>query len=227
MYDGYHHQIANVVFDKVDAGAVGTAVAGDTLFIHGRTVEGGGRLSSHRKLAAEEASGSETWCEPSCGDADAAAATNLPDGVSTACDASCGVENRFGGYLCGAGDSQKFGGSCRLCYTDQEAALRAEAELRKMDDFYAEGDAEARHVVMCDTMRPPSALGCSSECADKKDTVRVEQLFSFFGYTTCVMHAHVRTTLAGNVRTDATEADFSYGQKKRLFTPGCVQGAII
>ncbi|CAN0500746.1 unnamed protein product, partial [Laminaria digitata] len=112
----------------VDAGTVDTAVAADTLFIHGRTVEGGGHLSSPRKLSAEQeknASGSsETWCEASCGDA--AASADLPDDVSTVCDASCEVETRFGGYLCGAGDSQKYGGSCRLCYTDQKAALRAE-----------------------------------------------------------------------------------------------------
>ena len=48
--------------------------------------------------------------------------------------------------------------------------MRAEAELRRMDEFYTE-DSEARHVVMCDTMRPPSALGCSVDCAEKKDTV--------------------------------------------------------
>ena len=85
-------------------------------------------------------------------------------------DASCGTENRFGSYLCGAGNSEKFGGSYRLYYTDQEAVVRAEAELRRMDEFYA-GDSEARHVVMCDAMRPPSALGCGVDCAEKKDTV--------------------------------------------------------
>eukprot|EP00904_Undaria_pinnatifida_P009847 jgi/Undpi1/5993/HiC_scaffold_2.g01267.m1 len=64
--------------------SVDTAVASYTLFIHGRPVEGGERLSS-RKLAAEKHSGPEAWCESSCVDADAA--TNLPLGVSAACNA--------------------------------------------------------------------------------------------------------------------------------------------
>lgn len=164
-------QIANVVFETVDAGTVNTAIAGDTLFIHGRSIEGGSAsLLARRKLGAE-APQPDIWCEPSCGNADAITAGELPDGVFTACDASCRVGGRFGGYLCGAGDSRKFGGNCRLCYTDQEKALRAEEELRGSGGFSGEG-GEARHVIMCDTMRPPAALACSPECARKKDTVR-------------------------------------------------------
>ena len=74
-------------------------------------------------------------------------------------DVSCGTENRFDGYLCGAGNSEKLSASCRLCYTDQEAVVPAGAELRRMDEFDAE-DSEAGHVMMWDIMRPLSALGC-------------------------------------------------------------------
>lgn len=164
-------QIANVAFESVDAGTVNTAIAGDTLFIHGRSIEGGSASLLARRKLRTEAPQPDIWCEPSCGNAGAITTGELPDGVSTACDASCGVGGRFGGYLCGAGDSRKFGGNCRLCYTDQDKALRAEEELRGSGEFSGEG-AEARHVIMCDTMRPPAALACSPECARKKDTVR-------------------------------------------------------
>lgn len=47
-----------------------------------------------------------------------------------------------------------------------------DAELRR-SETYSAGDGDARHVIMCDTMRPPSALECSPQCAGKKDTVRI------------------------------------------------------
>lgn len=74
------------------------------------------------------------------------------------CDATCGIAGR--GYLCGAGDSAKFGGMCRVCFTDEDVAREAQRKT-----------SGSRHVVMCDTMRPPPAAECSNACGLKKDTV--------------------------------------------------------
>lgn len=168
-------QIANVGFEYVNADALSNAVAGDTLFIHGSSVEGGSRaLSSPRRKLLDEALTPEVSCEAACGNADSVVGDNLPTGISTVCDASCDTENRFDGHLCGAGDSTKFGSSCRACYTDQQAALRAEAELRKWDVSSDDTAEQAKHVIMCDTMRPPPAMDCSAECSEKSDTVSFE-----------------------------------------------------
>ena len=114
-------QIANVVFEKVDAHTVNTAVAGGTLFIHGGTIEGSGRLS-FRKLQQQKKT-----LPPKPGANPAAVTLALPPTspwefllLAMPRGVSCGTENRFGGYLCRAGNSEKFGGSCRPCYTDEE-----------------------------------------------------------------------------------------------------------
>lgn len=156
-------QIANVGYNNVDAGALSTAVAGDTLFIHGSNVEGGsGSIAVGRLLGAVVEDEAPVSCTDACGDAE-----GLPAGLSTVCDPSCDLNNRFDGHLCGAGNANKFGSSCRWCYTDQRAALVAEEALRRADG----SDVEPKHVIMCDTLRPPSALDCSSKCALKTDTV--------------------------------------------------------
>lgn len=153
--------MANVGYENVDVNALSTAVSGDTLFIHGSRVEGGsGNMDSRGVAPAIE---SMAPCEDSCGSGD-----GLPSGVSTMCDVTCDLHGRFGGHLCGAGDSAKYGSSCRLCYTDQVAALAAEAELRNMDSV---DDAAGKHVIMCDTKRPPAALECDAKCDLKADTV--------------------------------------------------------
>lgn len=77
-----------------------------------------------------------------------------------------------------------FGDHCRLCYTDQEAALRADRELEQQYKVttvaktatgkrYEGGVTEStrKHVIMCDTKRPPEALECTPECTKKTDTV--------------------------------------------------------
>ena len=145
---------------NVDVNTRSTALAEDTLFIHGSRIEGS-RRNTDDNVSAETV---ETMlpCDSSCGSSD-----GLPDGISTVCDPSCHVDGRFGGHLCGAGDSARYGSSCRLCYTDQVMALAAEADLREWDSE----DAEGKHVIMCDTMRPPAALECDDECALKADTV--------------------------------------------------------
>lgn len=148
-------------YENVDLDTIGTALAGDTLFIHGSRIEGGSRNTIDEQVSAETAE-AMLPCDASCGSSD-----GLPNGMSTVCDASCDLNGRFGGHLCGAGDSARYGSSCRLCYTDQVMALAAEAELRKGDSE----DAEGKHVIMCDTMRPPAALQCDDKCALKTDTV--------------------------------------------------------
>lgn len=126
---------------------------------------------STRHNLREEAIASSISCEAACGQVDSLVGDRLPAGISTVCDASCDTDNRFAGHLCGAGDSAKFGSSCRACYTDQQAALRAEAELRKFDVSSEDTAEQSKHVIMCDTMRPPSAMDCSAECSAKMDTV--------------------------------------------------------
>ena len=84
------------------------------------------------------------------------------------CDPTCAAaDGRFGGYLCGAGNSDRFGAMCRICYTDAAEAREVESRL-----------APGLHVVMCDTGRPPAAIECSDECGLKKDTVRLKFVVS-------------------------------------------------
>ena len=111
-------------------------------------------------------------CNAACGGEHAA---GLPVGTSTVCDDTCaGKSTRFDGFLCGAGDTDRFGSMCRLCFVDGEEARRQEQSLA-LTRSDLEGGKEASHVVMCDTMRPPEAAECSDKCGRKKDTVR-EQL---------------------------------------------------
>lgn len=105
-------------------------------------------------------------CQHACGND----AVGLPDGTSTVCDTTCSVENaRFDGFLCGAGDVTKYGDMCRMCYVNRNEALKADRLLRPSGD--GSNDSEARHVIMCDTLRPPEASECSDECTLRKNTV--------------------------------------------------------
>lgn len=107
----------------------------------------------------------ELQCEAACGNDGDDGGGILPAGTSTFCDPTCtaALDSRFGGYLCGAGDSERFGATCRMCYMDVEEARKAERTL---------SDSDGLHVVMCDTQRPPAALECGDKCGIKKDTVR-------------------------------------------------------
>lgn len=162
-------------FDHVNHDSVSNAVASNTLFIHGSRVDEGNIASLKATEESADRSGSlrataeaRSGCFSACGGGDD---SGLPDGLSTVCDDTCaGSGARFGGFLCGAGDADKFGETCRLCYTDVYLANQMQAKLMKSTDVL-EGE-ETRHVIMCDTMRPPEALECSDHCASKKDTVR-------------------------------------------------------
>lgn len=171
-------QISYVGYEHVDHTTVSDAVAGQTLFIHGSRVEEG-NLASLRATNYGRTSATATGrrlsddthsvCHTACGSADTA---GLPAGTSTVCDDTCDGESaRFGGFLCGAGDSAKFGSMCRLCYTDVDEARREEQSLALARPA---GDQEASHVIMCDTMRPPDAADCSDKCGRKEDTVSGE-----------------------------------------------------
>lgn len=175
------YQISYVGFEHVDHTTVSDAVAGQTLFIHGSRVEEGNlaslKATKHEREQASApsyrlAGDTETppaACKPACGSANAA---DLPVGTSTVCDDTCSGESaRFGGFLCGAGDSDKFGSVCRLCYIDVEEARLQEQSLA-LTRFDHEDEQETSHVIMCDTMRPPEAAECSDKCRRKKDTVR-------------------------------------------------------
>lgn len=157
------------------------AIAGQTLFIHGSMVDEGNIASlkatrleknkataSGRRRLSDESEKSQAMCSTACGSEDTA---GLPVGTSTVCDDTCaGKSGRFGGFLCGAGDSERFGFMCRLCYVDEEEARKEEQSLA-LKRSSVEGDQEAPHVIMCDTLRPPEAADCSDKCGLKKDTV--------------------------------------------------------
>ena len=148
----------------MDKGAVAEAIAGGSLFIHGSMVDEGSIASSkatataHRSGLEKPKEAEELACASPCGGVGA----GLPIGASTVCDTTCAEGGRFGGYLCGAGNSIKFGAVCRLCFTDV-------AEARKVENRLKDG----KHVIMCDTMRPPPAVDCSDECSIKTDTVSI------------------------------------------------------
>ena len=172
-------QISYVGLERVDHSTVSNAIAGQTLFIHGSGIDEGNlaslKATKHERKQAHASShglvkspeNPSPKCNAACGDV----TVGLPVGTATVCDDTCAGESaRFGGFLCGAGDSDKFGYMCRLCYVDVEEARREEQSLARMRSDI-NGEHEASHVIMCDTMRPPEAAECSDKCARKKDTV--------------------------------------------------------
>lgn len=152
------------------------AIARDTLFIHGST-SGGGRKHwrpSNPGLpnVFSRSTSSEVWCNSACGTPNEALFLH---GTSTTCDRTCHAGksgSRFDGLFCGAGDPEKFGPSCRLCFTNAVEARKAELELRR-ENHTKDTFGRDRHVVMCDTLRPPEAVDCEAKCAMKTDTVSV------------------------------------------------------
>lgn len=160
-------QISNVGIAKVSSDAVTDAVAGDTLFIHGSSVSGGS-IEARREASDHAADQLEPklMCESACG----TDTFGLPEGMSTVCDVTCSVEEaRFGGFLCGAGNTRKYGAMCRMCYVDLDSAIQADRQLR-VSRVHQE-DSGAKHVIMCDTLKPPQVPDCSEECTTRKDTV--------------------------------------------------------
>ena len=94
--------------------------------------------------------------------------------LSTVCDATCVEDSswmgvRFNGLNCGAGNPSKYGESCRLCFSDQLAALKADQALAVSN---RNSSTPSVHVIMCETKRLPEAIGCSHGCGNNIDTVR-------------------------------------------------------
>lgn len=126
-------------------------------------------------------------CRAECGSPVAIAATgeggglvggagnddNGKNGLYTVCDHTCASILRggwqIGGQSCGAGDEERYGSHCRLCYKDAGEALRADRLLESR--ARQAGHEGGQHVIMCDTMRPPESTNCSPKCATKLDTV--------------------------------------------------------
>lgn len=164
-------KIANIGFKDVGDTDILHALAADTLFIHGST-KGGGSTNWARvngRKIIDESSLSIEDCTPSCGKPDNRILRGL-SGTSNVCDVTCrmnqnGDGSRFGGHLCGDNDRSKYGPACRTCYTDEKAALSADRKLG------SHADTSGRHVIMCDTKRPPQAKECSEACAKQRDTV--------------------------------------------------------
>ncbi|CAN0456913.1 unnamed protein product [Ascophyllum nodosum] len=171
--------ISYVGAEHVDNSTVSDAVESHTLFIHGSKIESGNMASirAANEQANKVSSGAsakpqevhaadESACSSACGDRNERV---LVPGTSTVCDKTCAVGGRFGGFLCGAGDREKFGSMCRLCFTDAGEARKAEREsvgVGPMGD-----DAIIKHVIMCDTMQPPALEDCTHECAKSKNAV--------------------------------------------------------
>lgn len=158
----------------MDPNVVTNSVISNTLFIHGREDGGGGIMVASDKT--EEADTGSLYhgyvgCTEACG---YKGAQDKSGELSTSvCDPTCWGDgergdSRFGNHLCGAGDPSRFGSACRSCYTDQVAALEADKRLRENPD----PDGREKHVIMCDTKRPPEALICSAECNSDHYTVR-------------------------------------------------------
>lgn len=115
-----------------------------------------------------------TYCKEACGmSADPMFAAH--GSMSTVCDRTCdpGLGGaRFGGFMCGAGDPQKYGDHCRVCYLDVDEARRADSLIRNGDHAgVGKAAADSQHVVMCDTLLPAPPAVCSAKCAMKDDTV--------------------------------------------------------
>ena len=182
-------KISNVGFLDVSTHTVGKAVASDTLFIHGSLTGGGASMFEIR--AALDTSRAHEFvgeskpadqCTSACGPSTQMLVPEgtltqmlAPEGTSTVCDRSCFPgENgpRFSGLNCGAGDPEKLGGNCRLCYKDPVEAGKREAELSQRN-VVRDVNMPQEHVIMCDTLLPPQTSACSSKCLKKVDTVSV------------------------------------------------------
>ena len=136
----------------------------------------------------EKATVLEMGCTSACGpNADTA---GLPEGTSTVCDHGCGggrAPSDSFWYMCGAGDPEKYGSRCRLCFQDEEKAIRMQQILSENED-----GSNHEEVIMCDTMRPPEPVGCSSNCLIKSYTVR---RMTFIGLIVGGSHLRVASCL--------------------------------
>lgn len=123
-----------------------------------------GHQPLHETVASEPLEGS---CSSACGNQDTQGLAPL--GTSTVCDKTCAIGAPYDDYLCGAGNPEKFGSMCRLCYTDVDEARKVELDLQ-VDSV--DGNETKKHVIMCDTMQPPELDDCTDECARSEDAVR-------------------------------------------------------
>ena len=172
-------QIANVGFMDIDRKGIADAVAKGTYFIHGSSTGSGSQKFAHHAadvlahaFVRADTREDQPLCRSACGRPPSWGGVD-EEGMSHVCDPSCTLGHqgvRFDGYLCGAGDPMTFGEGCRACYTDEGMAREAELLLRS-DESQTDSDRHGRHVIMCDTLRPPSSSECSSKCSMKLDTV--------------------------------------------------------
>eukprot|EP00903_Cladosiphon_okamuranus_P008170 g7869.t1 len=158
-------QIANIGFMEVNDHELLKAVASDTLFIHGSLTGGGGSMFKavgaapvgSTALALSRSNRANEGCTSLCGIPSSRAVQTVSDGegrkssaatfgISTVCDRSCYADSergpRFGGHLCGAGNTTQFGAHCRTCYNDLEEARAAEILLAEQERIELERRAE-------------------------------------------------------------------------------------
>eukprot|EP00903_Cladosiphon_okamuranus_P008109 g7816.t1 len=153
--------IAYVGHEEVDHSTVSDAIAGQTLFIHGSSVQGGSRASvdavrQQKGLAPRrnlrnlregsrhlQATSMDYTCDETfCTTIDPTATTGL------VCDETCETGDPYGTLGCAAGASygelgyigDDYGGLCRVCFNDVDTALAADTD----DD----------RAIMCYTAEP-------------------------------------------------------------------------
>lgn len=199
-------QIANIGFMEVNGHEVLKAVASDTLFIHGSLTGGGGSMfkavgaapvASPALLLGESYRAAER-CTFLCGTPDSRAAQAVSAdegtkpfaatfGTSTVCDRSCYPDSergaRFGGHLCGAGNTTEFGAHCRTCYNDLEEARaaenllaeeeRVELERRAVQTQFQNEERRALTVFKVDRQR---SVGWEDEEDEEKGDAGATQL---------------------------------------------------
>lgn len=160
------------VSDRARAAAAATALAKSGGKISTQAAESL-RLTGSSVAAANTAVG----CRPECGSSadSAGSADGRPPTVCdpVGCRSAAATEGWSGlidgGKVCGAGDEERYGSDCRRCYVDTGEALEAERLLESQ--ARQAGLEGGRHVIMCDTLRPPQSTNCSLKCATKVDTV--------------------------------------------------------
>lgn len=108
-------------------------------------------------------------CQYTCGYRGTPVEENV---VSRVCDATCmnyhpWMPDHLNGHNGGSGN-MKYGKSCRLCYTNQQAVLDAEQALNGSN---GNSWTPYGHAITCDKKQPPEATSCSLDCKDNANTV--------------------------------------------------------
>eukprot|EP00752_Nemacystus_decipiens_P001258 g1256.t1 len=226
--------IAYVGHEVVDHSSVSDAIAGQTLFIHGKGVDGGSRASveavraekglsprrnlqnlreGSRRLQQTGGSGNDDdGCEDDC---DFTGAT-----TGRVCDASCEDGDPWGTLGCPVGavygdlgySVTDYGDNCRVCFTDEDTAL----EYDTADD----------RAIMCDDLLPVTVYymgGGRRLSTAQQDVPRVSRMLEKLSEV-AVEDPSV-AVVQGQVSTDKNEAASFFAEAAELpFTDDVARG---